>query len=234
MSPSNRPRLSHQIELDIETAKNQMHIHYWPRLQQMQELTEDARNQYQRLRRNIAPPSPRSPQALRSLLRQYASHVFESEATYYPDEKDLEYWLQRLSGKVIAEIVQRVVQVENVGRAHYVTLDYHGLTRDDMISAIREGAMEAARSRLESMKQQQKEPKLGTKTVTEPEALTAKARQSLVDPMLANKGWSLLDWANEAEVAYNTVAGYLAGKKTYPSTKVKLAKALGLEANQLP
>jgi lambda repressor-like predicted transcriptional regulator len=103
-----------------------------------------------------------------------------------------------------------------------------------MISAIREGAMETAQSRLESTKQQQKEPKLGTKTDTKPEAPTAKARQSLVDPMLANKGWSLLDWANEAEVAYNTVAGYLAGKKTYPSTKVKLAKALGLEANQLP
>jgi hypothetical protein len=88
MSPSNRPSLSHDVELQIETAKNQLHVHYWPRLQQMQELTEDARNQYQRLRQNIAPPSPRSPQALRSLLRQYASHVFESEATYFPDEKD--------------------------------------------------------------------------------------------------------------------------------------------------
>jgi hypothetical protein len=37
----------------------------------------------------------------------------------------------------------------------------------------------------------------------------------------------------EAEVAYNTAAGYMSGKKTYASTRVKLAKALGLDASQL-
>ena len=41
--------------------------------------------------------------------------------------------------------------------------------------------------------------------------------------------------ATEAEVAYNTVADYLSGKKDpYASTRVKLAKALGISANLLP
>ncbi len=59
-------------------------------------------------------------------------------------------------------------------------------------------------------------------------------REGFIKPLLLKRGWSLNDWALEADVAYNTVAGYLAGKKTYPSTRVKLAKVLGLEANQLP
>jgi len=209
----------------------------------MQELTEDARNQYQRLRQNIAPPSPRSPQALRSLLRQYASHVFESEATYFPDEKDLEHWLQRLSGNIVSEIMQRVIQVENVGRARYVTLDYHGLTREDMINAIREGAREAANGRLDyaeaqrlaavaAVMDEQGRGKLNTQAPTQTKEST---RKGFVEPLLLAKGWSMLQWALEAEVAYNTVADYLAGKKNpHSRTRVKLAKALGTTANLLP
>jgi lambda repressor-like predicted transcriptional regulator len=61
------------------------------------------------------------------------------------------------------------------------------------------------------------------------------SRRAFVEPILAAKGWSILDWANEADVAYHTAADYLAGTtKPYRSSRVKLAKALGVSVQQLP
>ena len=60
-------------------------------------------------------------------------------------------------------------------------------------------------------------------------------REAFILPLLDNKGWSILDWANEANVSYHTAADYLSGTKNpYRSSRSKLAKALGLTANQLP
>jgi len=60
-------------------------------------------------------------------------------------------------------------------------------------------------------------------------------RKIFVDPILEEKGWSVLDWANEAEVAYHTAADYLAGKTTpYSSSRLKLAKALNVSIQRLP
>ena len=53
------------------------------------------------------------------------------------------------------------------------------------------------------------------------------SRREFVIPLLEAKGWSILDWANEANVSHATALDYLASKtKAYRSTRVKLAKAL--------
>jgi len=61
-------------------------------------------------------------------------------------------------------------------------------------------------------------------------------RKNFVIPLLEAKGWSILDWANEAGVAHATAHDYLDGKikKPYRSTRLKLAKALGVPVEQLP
>ncbi len=70
--------------------------------------------------------------------------------------------------------------------------------------------------------------------VTEPQDV-ARRRKKIIEPLLVDRGWSILDWANHANVAYHTAADYLSGsKRPYRSTRVKLAKALGLSPNQLP
>jgi lambda repressor-like predicted transcriptional regulator len=61
------------------------------------------------------------------------------------------------------------------------------------------------------------------------------AREAFVLPILETKGWSILDWSNEAEVAYHTAADYLEGKtRPYRSSRLKMAKALGITVQQLP
>jgi len=73
-----------------------------------------------------------------------------------------------------------------------------------------------------------------TTRIAQPLASTA-SRKVEIDPFLQSKGWSLLDWANESNVAYHTVADYVSGKRTpYASTRKKLAEALGLSIQQLP
>lgn len=60
-------------------------------------------------------------------------------------------------------------------------------------------------------------------------------RREFVQRILEEKGWSILDWANEASVSHVTAAAYLHGKTTtYRSTRMKLAKALGIPVAQLP
>jgi lambda repressor-like predicted transcriptional regulator len=79
-------------------------------------------------------------------------------------------------------------------------------------------------------RQNQQTPELTEKTKDIPTA-----RKAFVEAILTEKGWSILDWANEAQVAYHTAADYLAGTKNpYRSTRVKLAKALGVPPNNLP
>jgi lambda repressor-like predicted transcriptional regulator len=60
-------------------------------------------------------------------------------------------------------------------------------------------------------------------------------RRAFVIPLLDKKGWSILDWANEAGVSHATAIDYLDKKtKPYRSTRLKLAKALGVNVEQLP
>lgn len=65
--------------------------------------------------------------------------------------------------------------------------------------------------------------------------VVSETREQVILKLLKEKGWSILDWANEAEVAYHTAADYLYGKKKpFRSTRLKLAKALGISVNSLP
>jgi lambda repressor-like predicted transcriptional regulator len=60
-------------------------------------------------------------------------------------------------------------------------------------------------------------------------------RRAFVEPILEEKGWSILEWADEAKVAHATAMDYLQNKtRPYRSTRVKLATALGVSAKQLP
>jgi hypothetical protein len=60
-------------------------------------------------------------------------------------------------------------------------------------------------------------------------------RRDFVQPILDTKGWSIEDWALDAKVAYHTAADYLAGtRKPYASSRLKLAKSLGVQVQQLP
>jgi lambda repressor-like predicted transcriptional regulator len=61
------------------------------------------------------------------------------------------------------------------------------------------------------------------------------SREEFVKAILEAKGWSIFDWANEANVSHATAIDYLHGKtKPHPSTRLKLATALGITSQQLP
>ena len=78
-------------------------------------------------------------------------------------------------------------------------------------------------------------PPLPAVPLPPPDPSASNPREAFVLPLLDNKGWSVLDWANESGVAYHTAADYLSGTtKPYRSSRAKLAKPLGITANQLP
>lgn len=201
----------------------------------MQELTSEARDDYKLISSVKAPqiPPPTSPNALKLLLGQYAAALFESEATYYPNDPELPHWLKKLAERVTSSVLNRVAQVEHAGTFRYVSLTYHNVQLPEMQKAINVALEPEVRKRfVVAIKEQVKESLVVGKPPKPQNG--GQARKGFVEPILLKRGWSVFMWATEAEVAYNTAAGYMAGKKTYASTRVKLAKALGLDANQLP
>jgi ribosome-binding protein aMBF1 (putative translation factor) len=64
---------------------------------------------------------------------------------------------------------------------------------------------------------------------------TPRTRKEAVRKILEQKGWSVLDWANAAGVSHATAMDYLQGKTApYKSSRLKLARALGITVDQLP
>jgi len=74
-----------------------------------------------------------------------------------------------------------------------------------------------------------------TSTPVPQEQAETNPRRAFVMPLLEKRGWSILDWANEARVDHATAVNYLDSKrKQYRSTRLKLANALKVSADQLP
>jgi lambda repressor-like predicted transcriptional regulator len=58
---------------------------------------------------------------------------------------------------------------------------------------------------------------------------------SVIQPMLDSHGWSVHEFAKRAGVDFNTVKLYLKGmRRPYPSTRKKMADALGIRLEDLP
>jgi lambda repressor-like predicted transcriptional regulator len=183
------------------------------------------------------------------LLGQYAAALFESEATYYPNGPELPHWLMALQDRITSMVLDRVAQVERSGGFRHVTLSHHSVRLTDMQAAI-SAALETALE--EQIKKHLTAAATASfhvhiaaldagqsSTITGPRESKptdqANKRKAFVEPILLAKGWSILDWANEAEVAYHTAADYLTGTTNpFRSSRTKLAKALGVPPNALP
>jgi hypothetical protein len=62
-----------------------------------------------------------------------------------------------------------------------------------------------------------------------------RTRKEVLEPLLAEKGLSVHDWATRAGVDWHTADDYLNGKTNpYPDTRGKLARALGVKVEDLP
>ena len=63
----------------------------------------------------------------------------------------------------------------------------------------------------------------------------AEARRAVLDPLLRERGWSTLDWAQAAHVDFHTTTDYLKGlTKPRRDTLKKLAEALGVAVTSMP
>jgi lambda repressor-like predicted transcriptional regulator len=257
MSQTNRPKLSLDVECQIEEAQNQIDLRYWNHLIQMQGLEpERARMLRQAYPMTLYPPAKKQPHRLLSLVGTYACELFDNEARFYPSDAQLKTWLESLASRVLAKTVNAVGNLEAESRDRGMSLEYHGVDQKQMINIIENALKERIAARLRPPKPRVISkapppptvlrggsytwaPEANSKTVEpaqkeQPKDL-AKARKAFIEALLTEKGWSILDWALEAGVAYHTAADYLSGEKNpYRSTRVKLATALGLPPNQLP
>jgi hypothetical protein len=249
MDSPDRPKLPSAIYKAIESSQIKVDEYFWKRLLKFQ-VSAAAANVVRLGYPDLAPmpPVPKKPDALRTVIASYTRNLFAAEALRYSRDERLGFYLTKLGERIVGRVMDTLAALENAGQFKHASLDYHGLTPDQ----LRTVATEEIHSSIEGLLRQLGKPaplplggapEPGTWNSSTATGLQAKkgterlaaTRKAVVKPILESKGWSELDWANESNVAYHTAADYLAGKTSpYASTRVKLAKSIGLSIQQLP
>lgn len=108
------------------------------------------------------------------------------------------------------------------------------LIAESLENALRKAAMHFVRSDGKAViTLTPDKPEASTSTTVE--SSRSNLRRAFIIPLLEKRGWSVLDWANEAGVSHATTQDYLDNKRRpYPSTRLKLAKALNVPVERLP
>jgi hypothetical protein len=154
MNELERPTLGLEVELQIESARNQIDDLYWRRLAEMLVGTPA----FQQMNREayptmVFPPIAKSPNKLRWVLSMYACSLFESEAVFYPDDLRMELWLRQLAGRITTKTMETVSAIEEANRERRVSFEHHGTTRPEMTDTIRAALEEKLRTTLQAKQQ---------------------------------------------------------------------------------
>lgn len=176
---------------------------------------------------------PKQPLELIAVLNAYAMALFDTEFREYPSDLRLPHWMMKLAERTGDRVMRVVAELEV--SSLLAKLSYHGVTASQMRESVEEALRQSVKDRLQelrvSVSPQTPGPELAptaSQTVKEP-------RKAFVMPLLNAKGWSVLDWATEAKVSHATAMDYLQNKTApYRSTRLKLAKALGITVEELP
>jgi hypothetical protein len=249
MTKSDRPTLGLDVEYQIETAQNQIHTNYWPRLVQMQVSTPEHAQSLSSLYPifKLQPPTPKTPMALRRVLAQYASSLFETEATFYPNDPQLAHWLRQLADRITAKMLQTVVKLEETGRNGSVSLSHHGLTQSDMRAAISAALVtaseEEAKKRLMAAAMGQVKAHIahatdsqaarGGKNTRLPATIECPAAARKLEAYLKSEGIGLTEFATKAGITDRTLRSFRRTGKIRRSIFADIAKAMGTTKESL-
>ena len=238
MDDLDRPNLSLDVIEQIEVELHRQDMRFWPLLKALQLPTPETQKSYAPFVFNEGPMPPRRPRKLSQTIADYAAALFQVEASTYPRlDPQFAHWLQRLSERIEERTIQRIEQVEAGNTAN--SLAYHGLSIEGMRTVINASLRDAVKAWPQSAELTRITSSVGHEPVqpgkTHKVDRARNLRRAFVEPLLLQHGWSLLDWANEAQVAYHTVSDYLAGTtRPYRSSRLKMAKALSVTVQQLP
>ena len=90
-------------------------------------------------RTSDGPPPPQSPLRLSGIISRYGLALIEVEASKYPrPHPNRRRWMMALAQRVENRVMNLIDQLES--RDPLLSLDHHGLTRDDMLRVLRQDA----------------------------------------------------------------------------------------------
>jgi hypothetical protein len=181
MAKTDRPQLSITKEYEIEAAQNDVRGVFWERLAQLQVMTPMAAHVNEQLYATVVrnPPPPKSPQALRHALCEYASLLFASEAVLYPNDPQLVHWLKKLSERIVTTVLGTVADLDKAGRKQNVSFAHHGLTEPQMREAINLGIEEKMKERLAKAIAEEVKAEMSNATAAKPAPATRRLRAQL-------------------------------------------------------
>jgi hypothetical protein len=248
MDNSERPRLSIGIEAHIEEAQSQADTRLRDNLQKFLGPTplRQERTRLQYPMRIYSPPA-KKPKLLLSVFAFYARELHIAEGHHYQQDPRLEIWLRNLTERIIERAMGVVVNVEQFGDGHDLSLWYHGATIEEMRQAIVDTVEPLISGRItptpdspppppEAQRQMSAQVAAGLDVAARVDTPTpSQLRKAFVQPLLDEKSWSVAEWAEKAKVSRHTANDYLEAKrKTYHSSLKELAKALGVSFHELP
>jgi hypothetical protein len=144
MADSDRAPLGADIYESIEIQQYAIHKAYWPRLQEMQEISASVRQRF--FPRDSSPLPPKRPFQLGQVLAAYACELFDAEARCYPAHPQITLWFSNLTARVEELVMSRIVEMDKISVT--ATLAYHA-TKSEMQIMIREALKERVKALLQ-------------------------------------------------------------------------------------
>jgi hypothetical protein len=125
----------------LEQIESEMHLQdkrFWKELRGMQ-MPTPLSIKIQSLLFRDGPSPPQSPVRLSGIISRYGLALIEVEATKYPRlHPNKRRWMIALTQRVENRVMNLIDQLES--RDPLLSLDYHGLTRDDMLRVLQSDA----------------------------------------------------------------------------------------------
>jgi len=126
----------------LEQIESEMHLqdkHFWKELRKMQ-MPTPLSIKIQSLLFRDGPSPPQLPLRLSAIISRYGLALIEVEASKYPKpHSNMRRWMIALTQRVENRVMDLIDQLE--ARDPLLSLDHHGLTRDDMLRGLQTDSM---------------------------------------------------------------------------------------------
>jgi hypothetical protein len=195
MADSDRPDLGLQVDGEIETKQVEVDASHWHQLRELQIfIYAEVYTPDQLL--NPPPPPAKRPIRLRAILASYACALFNLEASEYPRDPRLKYWLEKLAERTRRRVMDTVARLESGGMN---SLRHHNVRVSEMSESIDEALRPLIEDQLRKLAM--------AGSPSPPETIAAQLQRLRVQCR-----WTIEELAGAANISSRTVARHLSGE----------------------
>jgi hypothetical protein len=139
MGTPDRPPLTLEQQVGIETAQQGVDERFWQFLWSFQALLPHAQEEYNPRLNRLNPPIPKEPAKFQLVVSEYAKNLFMIESGMYSaDAPELKEWLEGLGERIVERISNTLDDIEGKGYYQSRSFAHHDVGPEQLLATMRE------------------------------------------------------------------------------------------------